>query len=125
MATRTRSATPFDALVRALRPRTPEVSVRKRTADLLYDADVGNRTLIGVLAGAEEAVYYSSRTRCVAAVTITDVGPDLGSARPLGQAVDAPERAFDHVDAEWAWTNPRLDSRSERRTGENARSELL
>jgi hypothetical protein len=125
MATRTRSATPFDALVGALRPRTPEVSVRKRTADLLYDADVGNRTLIGVLAGAEEAVYYSSRTRCVAAVTITDVGPDLGSARPLGQAVDAPERAFDHVDAEWAWTNPRLDGRADGGTGKNARSELL
>lgn len=100
----------YDSLVRALRPRTPDVSVRERTADLLYDADLGNRTLVGVLAGAEEAVYYSTRTRCVAAVPITDVGPDLGSARPLGQAVDDPYRAFDHVDAEWAWTNPKLDS---------------
>jgi len=109
MATRTRSLTPFDALVRALRPRTLDASVRKRTADMLYDADMGNRTLVGVLAGADEAVYHSARTRCVAAVTITDVGPDLGSARPLGQAVDDPSRAFDHVDAEWAWTNPRID----------------
>jgi hypothetical protein len=109
MATRTRSVTPFDSLVRALRPRTPDPAVRNRTADLLYDADVGNRTLVGVLAGAEEAVYHSTRTRCVAAVTITDVGPDLGSARPLGQAVDDPERALDHVDAELAWTNPGLD----------------
>ncbi|WP_435116002.1 hypothetical protein [Halolamina sp. C58] len=111
MATRTRTTTPFDALVRALRPRTPDVAVRKRTADLLYDADVGNRTLIGVLSGAEEAVYYSTRTRCVAAVPITDVGPNLGGARPLGQAVDDPTRAFEHVDQEWAWTNPELRER--------------
>jgi len=117
MATRTRTTTPFDALVRALRPRTPDVSVRKRTADLLYDADVGNRTLVGVLAGADEAVYYSERTRCVAAVRITDVGPDLGSARPLGQAVDDPARAFDHVDADWAWTNPSIEPRRKHPAG--------
>ena len=117
MATRTRTTTPFDALVRALRPRTPDVSVRKRTADLLFDADVGNRTLVGVLAGADEAVYYSERTRCVAAVRITDVGPDLGSARPLGQAVDDPARAFDHVDADWAWTNPSIEPRRKHPAG--------
>jgi hypothetical protein len=99
----------FDSLVRALRPRTPDVATRKRTADLLYDAELGNRQLVGVLAGAEEAVFYSSRTRCVAAVTLTDVGPNLGAARPLGQAVDDVQRAFDHVDAGWAWTNPRID----------------
>jgi hypothetical protein len=109
MATRTRTLRPFDALVRALRPRSPDATLREQTADMLYDADIGNRTLIGVLPGAEEAVYHSTRTRCVAAVRITDVGPDLGSARPLGQAVDDPERALEHVDAELAWTNPRLD----------------
>ena len=106
MATRTRTTTPFDALVRALRPRTLDRSRREHTADRLYDADIGNRTLIGVLAGADEAVYHSTRTRCVAAVKITEVGPDLGRARPLGQAVDDPDRALDHVDAELAWTNP-------------------
>ena len=47
----------YDSLVRALRPRTPDVTVRQRTADLLYDAEIGNRTLIGVLAGAEEAGF--------------------------------------------------------------------
>lgn len=109
MATRTRSVTPFDTLVRALRPRTTDVSVRKRTADQLFDADFGNRTLVGVLAGAEEAVYHSASTRCVAAVEITDMGPDLGSARPLGRAVDDPARASEHVAAEWAWTNPTVD----------------
>lgn len=109
MATRTRTVTPFDALVRALRPRTPDVSTRERTADLLYDADFGSRTLIGVLADADEAVYYSESTRCVAAVTITDMGPDLGSARPLEQAVDNPDDAFARLDADWAWTNPRFD----------------
>lgn len=99
----------FDSLVRALRPRTPDVATRKRIADLLYDAELGNRQLVGVLAGCEEAVFYSSRTRCVAAVTLTNVGPNLGEARPLGQAVDDPERAFDHVDAGWAWVNPRFE----------------
>lgn len=98
-----------DSLVRALRPRTPDVATRKRIADLLYDAELGNRELVGVLAGAQEAVFYSSRTRCVAAVKLTDVGPNLGEARPLGQAVDDAERAFDHVEADWAWTNPRID----------------
>ncbi|MFW5911109.1 MAG: hypothetical protein ACOCSD_02705 [Halolamina sp.] len=109
MATRTSTVRPFDGLVRALRPRTLDPSIRERTANMLYDADIGNRTLVGVLSGADEAVYHSTRTRCVAAVTITDVGPDLGSARPLGQAVDDPRRAFDHVDADWAWTNPAVD----------------
>lgn len=99
----------FESLVRALRPRTPDIAVRQRTADLLYDAEMGNRVLVGVLAGAEEAVFYSARTRCVAAVELTDVGPNLGSARPLGQAVDDPGRAFDHVDDAWAWTNPEIE----------------
>lgn len=114
MAIRTRPMMPFDALVRALRPRTPDVSTRERTANLLYDADFGNRTLIGVLAGADEAVYYSESTRCVAAVRITDMGPDLGSARPLGQAVDSTRDAFARVDADWAWTNPQFDSERRR-----------
>ena len=101
---------PTNSLVRALRPRTPDVSIRQRTADLLYDAEIGNRTFIGVLAGAEEAVFYSSRTRCVAAVKLTDVGPNLGAARPLEQAVTDAEAAFDRVDDQFAWTNPRLDA---------------
>jgi hypothetical protein len=100
---------PNDSLVRALRPRTPDVTIRQRTAEMLHDAEIGNRELVGVLAGAEEAVFYSSRTRCVAAVTLTDVGPNLGAARPLGQAVGDAEAAFDRVDAQFAWTNPRLD----------------
>ena len=99
----------YDSLVRALRPRTPDVPTRQRTADLLYDAEMGNRELVGVLAGAEEAVFYSSRTRYVAAVELTDVGPNLGAARPLGQAVGDANAAFDRVDDQWAWTNPRLD----------------
>jgi hypothetical protein len=113
MSTRTRvddtDGRQLDSLVRALRPRTPDVAVRNRIADLLWDADHGDRKLIGVLAGAEEAVYHSAATRCVAAVSLTDVGPNLGAARPLGQAVDDPERAFDHVVDAWAWTNPELD----------------
>jgi hypothetical protein len=113
MSTRTRvdstDGRPLDSLVRALRPRTPDVAVRKRIAELLYDACMGERELIGVLAGTEEAVFYSSATRCVAAVQVTDVGPNLGTARPLGQAVDDAESAFAHVDADWAWTNPALD----------------
>lgn len=112
MSTRTRvhdDGGRLDSLVRALRPRTPDVAVRKRTAKGLYDAQMGDRVLVGVLAGAEEAVYYSASTRCVAAVRLTDVGPNLGAARPLGQAVDRAERAFDHVTEEWAWTNPDLD----------------
>lgn len=102
MSTRTRvedNEIRFDSLVRALRPRTPDVTVRQRTADLLWDAHLGDRKLIGVLEGAEEAVYHSSATRCVAAVELTDVGPNLGAARPPGQAVDDPARAFDHGDA--------------------------
>ncbi|MEF8800091.1 MAG: hypothetical protein V5A56_03555 [Halolamina sp.] len=62
-----------------------------------------------MLAGAEEAVSHSSVTRCVAAVSLTDVGPNLGAARLLGRAVDHPSRAFVHRDGEWAWTNPELD----------------
>ncbi|MFB6222005.1 MAG: hypothetical protein ABEH90_11270 [Halolamina sp.] len=112
MSTRTRAddidGGRLDSLVRALRPRTPDVAVRKRAAKQLYDASIGDRVLVGVLAGAEEAVYHSASTRCVAAVELTDVGPNLGNARPLGQAVDDPERAFDHVAADWAWTNAEL-----------------
>ena len=112
MSTLTRvddSGARLDSLVQALRPRTPDVAVRKRTARGLYDAQMGNRVLVGVLAGANEAVYYSSSTRCVAAVRLTDVGPNLGAARPLGQAVNLAEQAFHHVDEEWAWTNPELN----------------
>jgi len=113
MSTRTRvketDRRRLDSLVRALRPRTPDLTVRRRTADLLWDAHLGDRKLIGVLEGAQEAVYHSSATRCVAAVELTDVGPNLSAARPLGQAVDDPARAFDHVDDGWAWTNPEFD----------------
>ncbi len=110
MSTRTRvdEGSALDSLVRALRPRTLDLRARKRTANGLYGAQVGDRVLVGVLNGAEEAVYYSDSTNCVAAVRLTDVGPDLGSARPLGQAVDVPERAFRHVTDGWAWTNPEL-----------------
>jgi len=99
---------PTDSLVRALRPRTPDVSIRQRTADLLYGAEIGNRTFIGVLAGAEEAVFYSTRTRCVAAVELTGVGPNRGAARPLEQAVSDAEAAIERVEDRFAWTNPRL-----------------